>query len=1556
MRLKSIQIIIISLALILYSTDAVSQSSGTYSKEDIPEKLIERLENQNIPETDSTVFLFDKVFQNLIQAEQEMITDMLNYAERKGKANEIIGEAQIIDWQSGDTISFNKTLLFGIIETGESLHNKSHNLFSEWLNMAHSLTRDQGTTVTDFINFIRRTALLQEGYIYKSRLVRWEIDSDNYSFDFDEATQSFTIKIPKTDIRSIYDKTDTMSIQAASISYNPLEYEAFGTAGTVRWDQRHGPEFKNSYAKLGDYTLNLRSSSYQAENVAYYNSKILRGAITGKFKDAASPWTAKTKLRPYFDSYEKNIEILASEKNFKYFGGLTIEGNKLQISGEPKTPAVMQFFKDGRLFFEAEALKLEFYQANDAAVKIFINDNDSIYHPSSSFIISNDHFMVSRNKTEIGRLNFQISDVKMETNMESIIRKAGNDTLKFSYAHLNEVGRYQTKLPVESYLQSELSKPTKTVFRSMNYFDPQEFDKLKMYESRNPLFDIRNYCLKNNTRSFTANELAAYLKKNPQAINKRLIMLWYDGYIEYNTNTKRATANQKLFDHLDYFTRKKDYDVIQIVSPGEEGSRQALEAGYHLKQNTLIIHGVESVILSNKNRTAFRTNNSKKVVVEENRNMQFSGLFQAGLAKFAQGHYRFNYDNYSVTVDSAKKLFYSEVRQSGEKDFRVEPIFSTIEDVGGIVYIDSSNNKSGYFMDTKYEYPKFKSTKKSYVYYNEEGITSFNPEEFYFEINPYTRKDLMYISNKDLMLKGKMYTGNMLPLFEDTLTIQYDKFKNNEGVEKELASLGFIHELEGENVPIFEKGKLNKNAKGKSLVRLSRAGLKGEGKIDWLTSEMQAEEFTFYSDSLYAQAADFKISESENDERYPILSAENVKIKWDVEQESITCITEADEQMNIYDGRVKMSGEARYTPDYLMGRGTAEYENSRLESDSIMFKENAFFASKGNYAAYEKGSDKSKLLFEANDMKSYTDMNAGKTAFEKADSSSYANIESNKFNSYPNYMLWDHDESEAEINQALNKHSNSEYSSEKQLLDSAFMVDVADFSPGSFYGTTDSLQLISKTDGLVFYGENADFNGGSKNLTIQEVKRIMVADISVIPASELVIQENGKFGELKNTKIEVINDSNMVTHEITDVDIEILGKNNYTASSGTYKYRDITGNDQNVFFSSIRYDDLKGASVANGSVDESRGFMLNPYFYFKGDINFNAGSDFLFFNGYAKMKDYCNYPADWFFFKNEINPKDVTIALNSDLQSDSAKQYGRVFADIKFARDSNYIIPAFLKTAPGTRDQSVFSGRQDGFITKYQSDKKQYIVSSAENLKDTLPLKNYISYETDNCVIKTYGDLNYANIPYTEFTAVGSSVYDIRSRRYRIESFSILDFFFNDEASAIMADRMINQLPSAPVLFDDVLQKNIKRIAGKEVLKQYTESQLTQAQLPAPLNSRFVFSDLKFYWDENQGAFKSSGNTELLAINGIPVNQKINAKVKITKGFRNDEVRILIKVDNDDWFYFRFFDTNLYAFSSLSEFNRAISDTKTSNRKDPDSRLRYILANENEARAFDDNF
>lgn len=1548
----------ISVILLFYPDLLRAQDQPAFIDSYLKEALTERMEKQDIPDQDSIAANFYSVYSGLAPSEKQALLNTLNYADRKAIINRNIDKGSYFN-SKGDSLSFNKSVLYIILENTLTYYNKSRNDFSEWLLKADDLTKENKTTVTNFMDFITRSYFFTKGYLRKSNLVDWLYTADNYRMKYNAKTRKLEYTVSGTDLICIYGNTDTMIIRGSTVKFRPLDDSLSVSSGTVKWEDRFGSDFKGSYVTLSEFGINMQQSKYKAANAQYHNSNVLRGAIAGDFEDGVSAWARKTGLMPSFESYKKNVELVSEKKNFRFFGGLTIEGYKLQISGDAKNPAELHYYRNGQLFFKSQSLKMGFFSAENAAVTIYTDVKDSIWHPACTYVIGDDGFYVSRIPEGKGQNLFQISDIKMETNMRTLGWQVGSDSIKFYYGDLSSVNIDMVHRDFERQFEKQLVKIDKTIFRSVNYFNAKDFERLKMYETRNPLFDIRNLCAEKGTRSFTIDEYANYVKINSAELKLRLLDLTYKGFLEFDESTERITVNQKLFDHLDYYTRKKDYDELEVVSPKTDGKWEKIEVAYNLKNHTLDIGGIKSVILSKSQRSAFRID-STHLTVERNRNMKFSGRFQAGLVQFINGEYRFNYDDFTVTVDSAEQMMYSELRADENNSLYALPVTSAIYDVSGVVHIDSSANKSGRFLNTGKEFPRFTTKENSFVYYNEEGLANFDPNEFYFKIYPYTKRNLNYVTANNLFLSGEMHTGNMLPVFRDTLNLMYDEYTVEDKLTKEpyqmtLASLGFIHELKTDSVPLFEKGTFNKNEKGKSVIVLSRAGFKGQGKIDWITSEIQADEFNFFSDNIAARAANFTVSESRDDERYPVLSAADVTVQWDAEAEKVTCSTDEGKKMDIFDGKVKMEGTTVYTPEYLMGKGLAEYEDTELESDSIIFRENSFHASKGNYRVYDPESEDKKLLFETKNMKSYTDMQAGKTAFEQVDSTSYANIQSNQYNSYPNYMLWDHETQQAEINQSLGKYANTNSTSGEAALDSTYMVDVANFSPGTFYGGVDSLKLEYKKDGLIFYGTNADYDGDKKRLTVQEVKRIMVADISVIPASEIKIEADGRFGELKKTRVEVLNDSNYVVHEITDVDILITGKNSYTAQSGTYKYRDVTGTDQNVFFSKITYDETKNASVASGSVQEDREFMLSPYFYFKGYIEFNARRDFLTFNGYAKMKEFCNYQGDWFFFKNEINPRDVVIKLDKDLMADSSGLQANIYADIRYLQDSTALTPAFLRTAPGTRTNSIFSARKDGYVVTYQPSENRYIAAPEECITDTMPLANYIAYETDNCLIKTYGELHYANIPHTQFQAAGSSNYDIRSHRYRMNTFTILDFWFNNDATQIMTEKLKMQFPSKPVEINDEFKKSLALTVGKETTQQYYDNQLTDKTLPPPLNSRLVFSGLNFYWNNAEGAFMSTGEASLMAMNGTQINQKISAKIKITSGFKNDEIRLYLYTNND-WFYFRFFDTNLYAYSSVPEFNKAIEDSKLSQRKDPNSRLRYILADKNEAEIFADNF
>ncbi len=1543
---------------ILNSINVRSQNKPVFETGNLKKKLQERLEKQNIPENDSIAVLFSTMFASIPTPDQEVLLNTLNYLDRKIIINRIIDEGKHLN-SKGDSIKFEKSILYVTLETSMFYNTKSPSILYEWLLKAKDLLEGKNTTVTDFINFISRTYFFNKGYLRKSNLINWKYKDANYSVKYNSRNHKLIYSIPQTDLECNYRGADTLIIHKSKIEFNPLNDSVLVNSGTVQWADRFGADFASSYVELGKCAINLKHSGYKAAKARYYNSTILKGAVTGDFEDGTSKWSKVTKYMPKFESYQKNVELISDKKNFRFFGGLSIEGNKLQISGNNKNPAELRFYQNGKLFFKSKSLKMEFFSAENADITIYTGSKDSIWHPACTYRINDKGFYVSRLSKGKGGNFFQISDIKMETNMRTINWQTGSDSIKFLYGDLAAININKDMFSFEHEFEKQLGKINKTIFRSINYFNIKEFEKLKMFETQNPLFGIRKLCTKKGTRTFYLDEYSGYVKKNPTELKLRLLDLSYKGFLEYDELNDKITVKQKLFDHLDYYTRKKDYDELEVVSPGTKDKWKEMTAVYNLKKHTLDIGGVESVILSNSQRAAFKLD-STYLTVERNRNMKFAGRFQAGLLQFVNGQYSFDYDKFMVTIDTAEQMMYSELRQDKNNSLYALPVTSAIYDVKGTVHIDSSLNKSGRFLKTGKEYPRFSTNKYSYVYYNEEGLADFDPNNFYFKIYPYTQKNLNFITAGNLKLKGEMHTGGMLPVFKETLKLIYDDYEVSDKQTKEtykmnLASLGFIHNLEGDNVPLFEKGTFGKNAKGKSVVSLSRAGFKGQGKVDWLTSQIQADEFNFFSNNIAARAANFTVSESRDDERYPLLSAKNVTVQWNAKEEKVTCQTDKGDKMNIFNGKVKMEGTTVYTPKYLMGKGLAEYEDTDFSSDSIIFRENSFYAEKGNFRVYEPKSNRKKMLFETHNMKNYTDMKAKKTVLENIDTSSYVDIISNKYNSFPTSMMWDHQDQKAELNQPLSKHADPQKTKNRALLDSIYMVKHVKFSPGIFYGKTDSLKMQSKKDGLIFYGTNANYDGSKKQITMQDVKRIMVADIYVIPSSKIKIEADGNLEKLQKTRIEVLNDSNALVHEITDVDIDVKGKNSYVAKSGTYKYRNATGEDQNVFFNKITYDETKDASIASGYIKEDRSFMLNSYFVFKGGVEFNAKRDFLTFNGYAKMKDFCNYKGDWFFFKNEINPKDVVIKLNKNLMSDSTKNQANIYADIKFIQDSTALTPAFLRTAPDTRDNSIFSARQNNYVVTYQPKHNRYIAAPEECINDTMPLYDYIAYETNNCLVKTYSKINYANIPHTKFKAVGNSNYDLRSNRFRINSFAIFDFWFNNDASKIMAETIKTQLPSTPTEINDKFKKDLELAVGKKTTDKYYNALNTQKSLPEPLDSRMIFSELNFYWDNEEGAFMSLGDISLMAVNNIQVNQKVKAKIKITSGFKNDEIRIYLYTQKD-WFYFRFFDTNMYTYSSVPDFNKAIEETKLRKRKDPKSRLRYILCDKNEAAMFFDNF
>ena len=135
-----------------------------------------------------------------------------------------------------------------------------------------------------------------------------------------------------------------------------------------------------------------------------------------------------------------------------------------------------------------------------------------------------------------------------------------------------------------------------------------------------------------------------------------------------------------------------------------------------------------------------------------------------------------------------------------------------VSDLGGDLYIDDPNNKSG--LKNFPKYPIFSSTKDAYVYYDDPSIFNgvYDRDKFYFYLYPFTIDSLDNFKTELLQFEGYLASAGIFPDIEDTLRVQRDY------------SLGF-------ETTTPESGFDTYGGKGTYFadVRLSNEGLRGKG-------------------------------------------------------------------------------------------------------------------------------------------------------------------------------------------------------------------------------------------------------------------------------------------------------------------------------------------------------------------------------------------------------------------------------------------------------------------------------------------------------------------------------------------------------------------------------------------------------------------------------------------------------------------------------------------------------------------------------------------------------
>lgn len=1411
------------------------------------------------------------------------------------------------------------------------LLSKNHTSnFTPWLEMVNNMVNSPLITsgaTEKFINNIFN--LLEENYLSNTNTAKWKVkENTNYKFEFNKSSKEFNIIIPTTTIEAYSLDNDTIKIHNTSGNYNILKSLWQGKYGKITWERFNIPETEMN-VKLRNYKINMNKDEFEVDSVTYINKEILKTEILGKLKHKASSRGKKSGLYPVFRSYKNDFKIKGKQKNIFFVSGIEMQGNTLRFVGTSNSPAVARYIKDGKTIVKVASEDFmslpDVLKSKQAHISLYIGENDSITHPNASFTIKEDNFSFSKNPKGTGNRPFYNSLQKVYISVDNIQWKTTDSLIRF-YSRLGNVGE----------------------FKSFDYFTKGDFTKQKMYEQRNPLFDIKKYTRKIGSREFYANDYAKFIRQNQAGTVHRLMGLWYQGFIDYNPKTKLVNVRQKLFDYIDYFFERKDYDVINIISNGTERKKYVglfplSNATYDIKSNQMALYGVDVVKLNERKKIGFVPYKGM-LILGQNRNMVFSGRLRVGLADFYGSGFYFNYDNYDIKFTKADSLIYrvwDEVITEKGKSIKAKYLTSTIEQVTGTVRIDVKTNKSG--AKKIEQFPKFTCKDTSYVYYdkrNKQGGV-YSRDKFYFINYPFMHDSLLYMTKNRLTIPGKMIAANIIPNFEDTLEVQNDY------------SLGFLHKTPEGGLPLFNgKGTLSaKNSELQSFVKLSNNGLEANGVAKWNNTTIATKDFNLYPDSLTTLADKVEISEfinPENFAEFPVVKGELIETRWNAKDDYVKYKTTG-KAAEMYDEKVQFSGEFVYKPKSLTGKGRAKVEEGTIYADNFEFNKKTFLSDKADIDIKEDNSNTKDVIIK--NMRTFVDTRANKAVFAKIEKEdSYVNFVNDEYMSYPSHLVWHTGEGKINMNYNMSKFTNPKFSKETVLLDSVELKR-SGFSKNIFAPAYGDLKFVSTNrdqDSLMFFGSRANYNTLNKKIVTKDVQRIIVADIVVTPSSDVVIDDKGEMEKLYKTTVKARG-----VHNITDVDIKINSSKKYVASSGIYQYEDMNKKLQNINFDNITYDVEKEASVAHGFVEQYEKFTLNPWFDYYGDVYFNASKDRLRFAGNARLIHSCQSLPAWFHFETEINPDSIYLPLSPKLHSDLASNQGRVFADIMSSRDTIHIFPVFLSADKYGNSESILTLRDSGNYVTYNDKKNRYEITSIPKFNDrTLP-GNYLDMSRSNCTVHGEGKISLTNsIKINDFGGYGDITFDTKADKITMNTISYLDFFFSKRALDIITEKIELNPSLSPVdVQSNAYKKQMNELIGVEqTSKMISEMSLNMGKpkkFPKELDKTIVFTNLMFKWDKESQSYKSMGKIGISNIGNKMINRYVNGHIQIRKRKTGDKIFIYLEISDKEWFYFVFSGGILRTFSSVSEFNTTIANLKTKNKKQKTDKgtFNYMLTN-----------
>lgn len=1369
--------------------------------------------------------------------------------------------------------------------------------FTNWIKGLTEITFSPRFTNDNIDRYFKNTVSLIKGNIlYESGSVKWKIKNCTPEFLHDTL---FYVKIKDATI-TCYSQKDSTEIYNVTGSYFPEIQQLKGKTGTVTWEKA-GYAPGEVFAQMTDYTINLTKSSYSVDSVMFKHYVYFKEPVKGKLSDQATGFTSKEKANyPRFETYKKEFLLKNIYQGVNYEGGLAFEGASIKGSGENYKPARITMYRNDTLYLRIRAKEFLFSKAGlnsqETSISLYL-DKDSIFHSNLGFSYFADSRQVNlfRTSNPISKSPYFNSFHSLDMYFEYLSWNMNESKILLSRARGAALGQAQ--------------------FESSSFFNSAYFMKLMGLDDYHPLNRLVKFAEWFYSETFPVQEFAKWLNRPIESVTGLCIDMANKGFVFYDRANNEVTIKKKTKDFLESFAKRKDYDVINIISETKAPTDNAI---LDLKNYKLTINGVSGVLLSDSQRVAIYPY-KQQLVIGRNRQLEFDGVVEAGLFTVFGHSFSFSYDTFKIRlqkIDSIKIAVETE-----ERDMYGRPVTKDIDNLIQLgtaeLYIDKPENKSG--RRSYSQYPIINAVTYSYIFYDKipglEGI--YKQSDFYFRVDPFTYENIDHYSSEDMNLSGEFFGGKILKPMKQFMTIQ----ENN--------SLGFNMIIPKEGVDVYE-GK----AKIFDQLSMSNKGLIGSGTLKHLTSVTKAEEYKFFPDSMLAAASTFDMTKDVSG-LFPELTSKDVNIKWLPDKNEWIADNSAGKSFNIFANGTTLDGSLKLTPAKLNGNGIINTSDSRITSNLFSFTSNAIKADTADYNL--KSLTTSGYSFIAENANTEINFDQQLARFRLNTDSSIVKFPEIQY--LCTMTDFTYNMKSRILNMEQKGKSNTPLLTTAQLL----KVDYNNHNKPTFFATNNLKDTVS------FSSWKGSYHLDQEYIQAENIDYIHVADALIQPDSgKIIINRRARIKQLQDATIALSN-----KHILHSAKVDIESDKKYTGSA-IYDFVDENKTVQQITFPELTVDTL--ITSARGYIPVTQKFQLSPAFTYAGDVMLRSKDDLLTYTGSAGIVQNCPEVKSYNIkFKSKIDPLNVMIPV-SDKPRDANDNL--VFSGSFISSDSIHIYPTFLSAQKSWSDVALVNAQ--GYLY-YEKAKSRYVIASREKLIDpTLP-GNMIAFDQNFCVLTSEGNINPgAKLDLVKLNSAGKVLHAIDSGKVTIDAVLALDFYFSPEALKIMSDelRMIPTLKPVNLNteFNKKAMADLLGAAAATQIKEEMDLFGTSRNMPKEYTYELLLNDVKLYWNEQTTSFRSTGKIGIGFVGSQPINTYVDGYIEIQRRRSGDMVDVYLKADESTWYYFSYIRGVMMTQAGNNSYNTLINSIKLNDRKHPESTVRipytYMIAVEDRLTRF----